>query len=125
MEMTPEKVAFIKGEVKAETLQLAMAKTEEKTIDIEPLQRQVDAVKDPAPRTTRRPSRRTASGTPDVSEVLDQVLVPKTFRIPHRTAEALTRVYLERKLNHVKPDTAQEIVEEALTDWLAKHRYLD
>ena len=57
--------------------------------------------------------------------MLDQVLVPVTIRLPHRTAQALRRAYLEQRLKHAKPDTQQEIVAEALGDWLRGHEFLE
>jgi hypothetical protein len=39
-------------------------------------------------------------------------------------AQALRRAHLEQRLKHAKPDTQQEIVEEALGDWLSKHEFL-
>jgi hypothetical protein len=56
---------------------------------------------------------------------LDQVLVPVTIRLPHRTAQALKRAHLEQKLKYLKPDTLQGIGGEALADWLTKAGYLD
>ncbi|BBO34268.1 hypothetical protein PLANPX_3880 [Lacipirellula parvula] len=53
------------------------------------------------------------------------MLVPVTIRLPRRTAQALRRAHLEQRLKDAKPDTQQEIAEEALADWLAKYGYLD
>jgi hypothetical protein len=49
---------------------------------------------------------------------LDQILVPLTTRIRPETANALRRICLERKLRREKPDSAQDIVELALHQWL-------
>jgi len=62
--------------------------------------------------------------TPEASDLLDQVLVPVTVRLPHRMAQALRRAHLEQRLKHAKPDTQQEIVEEALGDWLLRQGFL-
>lgn len=48
-----------------------------------------------------------------------------TIRLPHRTAQVLPRAYLEQRLKHAKPDTLQEIVEEAIGDWLGQQGFLD
>lgn len=77
------------------------------------------------PRAVRRQSRGRSDSAPEASEVLDQVLVPVTFRLHHRVAQALRRAHLEQRVNHAKPDTRQEIVDEALTAWLTKYGYLD
>jgi len=114
--MTPEKIAFIRNkDEKAPQVQ-------EKTVEL----------RDPAPseQTEAIPSRSRSRGRarpvePQARELLDQVLVPVTMRLQHRTAQALKRAYLEQKLKHLRPDTLQQIGEEALVDWLIKAGYLD
>lgn len=122
MEMTPEKVAFIKGESKPAAVN---AKLEEKTIEMETPPKQPDPPRVSARRASRTSNRRSTIDTRGASEVLDQVLVPVTIRLPHRTAQALKRAYLEQRLKHAKPDTQQEIVEEALADWLGRNEFLE
>lgn len=127
MDMTPEKLAFIKGQSK-NTLSPTVAspaKAEERTIEIEVSPKEPQAVSEPVPARTRRSARRSNQETPGASEVLDQVLVPVTIRLPHRTAQALRRAYLEQRLKHAKPDTQQDIVEEALGDWLSRQGFLE
>lgn len=123
--MTPVQRAFISG---SNGKQSKSSRVEErpqapaKTIELsEP------AASDEAEaRPSRRRSRgRSTSDEPLASEVLDQVLVPVTIRLPHRTAQALKRAHLEQKLKYSKPDTLQGINEEALADWLTKAGYLD
>ena len=53
------------------------------------------------------------------------VLVPITTRLLPRTADALRRAYLEQKLRHARPSTQQEIIEQALHDWLRREGYLE
>jgi hypothetical protein len=48
-----------------------------------------------------------------------------TTRIRADFAEALKRASLERQLQRVKPNTQQDILEEALEPWLRKHGYLN
>jgi hypothetical protein len=131
MKMTPEKIAFIEGGPgKAEKQDSTKVKTDksstDKAIDVQLSQGEsantLERVQTPSRRTSRTRSKYEA---PDASELLDQVLVPVTIRLQHRTAQALKRAYLEQKLKHLKPDTVQEIGEEALTDWLQKAGYLD
>jgi hypothetical protein len=45
------------------------------------------------------------------------------MRLQHRTAQALRRASLEQRLA-AKPDTQQEIAEQALADWLTKQGFL-
>jgi hypothetical protein len=128
MEMTPAKMAFIKGQSEAEPLPpiaAPAAKAAEKTIEIEVSKKETESVKEPAARISRRSSRRSHQDAPNANEVLDQVLVPVTIRLSHRTAQALRRAYLEQRLKHAKPDTQQEIAEDALSDWLLRSGYLD
>ncbi len=128
MDMTPEKLAFIKGQSQAAPNSQAatsLAKVEEKTIEVAVSKKVTESERELSPRSSRRTNRRAIQETRGASEVLDQVLVPVTIRLPHRTAQALRRAYLEQRLKHAKPDTQQEIVEEALGDWLRGHGFLD
>ncbi len=131
MEMTPEKLAFIKGqpgkEPKLSPVESPAAKsTAEKTIELETARAATEAEKEPRSRSGRRSTKgRSSQETPEASELLDQVLVPVTIRLQHRTAQALRRAYLEQRLKHAKPDTQQEIVEEALGDWLVRLGFLE
>jgi len=127
MDMTPEKLAFIQGQSKtAHSSTIATtAKAEEKTIEVAVSPKEPQVLSEPAPARTRRTVRRSGQETPGASEVLDQVLVPVTIRLPHRTAQALRRAYLEQRLKHAKPDTQQDIVEEALSDWLSRQGFLE
>lgn len=128
MDMTPEKLAFIKGQSQAAAVASVTApvtKVEEKIIQVEVTRKETESGREPTPRSSRRANRRASQETPGASEVLDQVLVPVTIRLPHRTAQALRRAYLEQRLKHAKPDTQQEIVEEALGDWLSRQGFLE
>lgn len=130
MEMTPEQMAFIKGQPANEPKAPVAKATFEKTIELPTPDQQGEVAKEPAgdPRTraSRRVARdRSSRSIPEASEILDQVLVPVTIRLQHRTAQALRRTSLEQQLKHAKPDTQQKIVEEALGDWLDKNGYLD
>jgi len=131
MEMTPEKLAFIKGqpvkEARLAPTELLTAKgTAEKLIELESATAETESQKEPRSRSARRSTRsRSSQEMPDASELLDQVLVPVTIRLPHRTAQALRRAYLEQRLKHAKPDTQQEIVEEAVGDWLVRLGFVE
>jgi len=50
--------------------------------------------------------------------------VPLTTRIRHDYATGLKRASLERQLAGVKPNTVQDILEQALEPWLKDHGYL-
>lgn len=53
-----------------------------------------------------------------------QILVPLTTRLQPRTADALRRACLEQKLARKSPHSQQEIVELAVTQWLAENGFL-
>ena len=124
--MTPEKVAFIQGQGAKAVSQATINKTgathePEKIIDLPVQEVPANAEELAPPRSSRK---RQTTQAPEPSEVLDQVLVPVTFRLQHKTSQALKRAYLEQKLKHGKPDTIQEIGEEAIKDWLVHAGYL-
>jgi hypothetical protein len=124
MNMSPEKLSFIRGSTAKQGVPQSTKEPEaaEKTVEL----KSEAPSQEERPSTTRRRSRgRSSSDEPLASEVLDQVLVPVTIRLPHRTAQALKRAHLEQKLKYLKPDTLQGIGEEALADWLTKAGYLD
>lgn len=129
MEMTPEKLAFIKGVDNARGATAAPSKpskqSEEKTIEVDVSPAEATSLSETKPRASRRTNRRTGTEMPAASEMLDQVLVPVTIRVPRRTAQALRRAYLEQRLRQAKPDTQQQIAEEALEDWLMRNGYLN
>lgn len=129
MDMTPEKMAFIQGNTTPTAKPTAVAAepkpAEEKTIDLERPPAEGGEPGESRPRVNRRTGRaRTAREAPGAGEILDQLLVPVTIRLQHRTAQALRRAYLEQRLRHAKPDTQQEIAEQALVEWLASNEYL-
>jgi hypothetical protein len=49
------------------------------------------------------------------------VLIPQTFRLPQRLVEDLARAAIERKIKRRKPWSQQDIVAEAIKEWLRKH----
>lgn len=51
--------------------------------------------------------------------------LPLTTRIRADYATALKRASLERQLSRTKPNTLQDILEEALQPWLRSNGYLD
>lgn len=76
----------------------------------------------------RRASRiATESGGQDTdsraSNLLDEILVPLTTKLRRRTVQALRRAYLEQKLHGRKPATQQEIIEEAVGEWLSQNGF--
>jgi hypothetical protein len=124
--MTPDKLAFIHGNGdKQQTVKVEAAVASGNAVSEQQVQKQTSR-----PRRSSRP-RALASEAPARPSVdsetryIDQILVPLTTRIRPGTANALKRVCLEQKLSRRKPDSAQEIVELALSHWLAQHGFTD
>jgi hypothetical protein len=123
--LTPEKLAFIQGEgassstTPTSSLPRRGRKPKERTVDVE-LSSDSHEPTD-TPRISRpREKHAVSSSLPNANEVLDEVLLPLTTRVPHRLIQSLRRVCLERRLQHQKPDSIQEIVEEAIANWLSR-----
>jgi len=94
MEMSPEKRAFIQSGMKPEVqvAEAAPAPREEKTVDLPSVPAAVENPQDfKAKAQTKRQGRGRGQqqAQPDASDILDQVLVPVTIRLPHRMAQAL------------------------------------
>ena len=49
------------------------------------------------------------------------IRVPQTYRLPQRLVEDLTRAAMERKIKRRKPWSQQDIVAEAIGEWLSHH----
>ena len=49
------------------------------------------------------------------------ILVPQTYRLPQRLVEDLARAAIERKIKRRKPWSQQDIVAEAIGEWLTHH----
>lgn len=126
LNLTPEKLAFIKQDPRLE----AVKEQDVKTIDLQ----QSEEIKESrqekpepveasdskaAPRRQRRRTKRAATQ----ALLSGSALVPLTTRLQPETADALRRVYLERKLDGFNT-TQQEIIEEALQAWLVNEGYL-
>ncbi len=73
-------------------------------------------------RTGRRPRRETPTVDPNpIPYGTANLLAPLTTRLQPATSAALKRAVLEQRLNGRNPATVQEIVEQAVGEWLAKH----
>jgi hypothetical protein len=49
------------------------------------------------------------------------IRVPQTYRLPQRLVEDLARAAIERKIKRRKPWSQQDIVAEAIGEWLTHH----
>lgn len=120
--MSPEKLAFIKGDESGVKSSLSNPEPAVRTIELastdsnKPNKQELTTTR----ATTRRQRARSEATLPNASEVLEDLLVPLTTRLPHRLVQSLRRICLEQRLRHAKPDSIQEIVETAIESWLAK-----
>lgn len=115
--MTPEAAAFIQGESKQTQVENV------RLIDVVPTSTEEDKPSDKRMKTRSRAIREEQE--PGPSDVLDELLVSRTARFQYRTAQALTRAHLERKLKRLRPSSQQEIIELAVQAWLRDRGYLD
>lgn len=117
--LTPDKLAFIQGEESTPESPRRGRKPLTKTIDLSPVEEK--PAPDEPPRIRRPQSRQNSEpAIPNAHDVLNEVLVPLTTRLPHRLVQSLRRLCLEQRLHHAKPDSIQEIIETCIEDWLAK-----
>jgi hypothetical protein len=49
------------------------------------------------------------------------IRIPQTYRLPQRLVEDLARAAIERKIKRRKPWSQQDIVAEAIGEWLSHH----
>lgn len=126
LNMSPEKLAFIKQDPRAE----APIGKVSNTVDVVDMttrkESPVSAAPEPEPEESEQPI---PAPRPDRDSMKRQAaasaLIPLTTRLQQATATALRRAYLERKLEGYANATQQEIVEEALQMWLSSQGYLD
>jgi hypothetical protein len=125
--LTPKLESFVKSgvpEVNTSSRSHSSSETNEPPAEVPVSPR--DAAQRPRGRP-RRPSRTPhAPADPHremrTTSILDEMLVPITTKLRRRTVQALRRVHLEQKLRDAKPATQQEIVEEAIEEWLERHQ---
>jgi len=105
--LSPEKVAFIRGEVHkssgGETLE----------------ERRSESI------TNKAQSVRVTEVLSEEAGEAPPVLVPLTTRLHPEVADALRRANLEQRLKRRNPQTVQEIVELSLRTWLSKAGFLE
>ena len=66
---------------------------------------------------TRKPAERRRQMEPE----FPTVLISQTYRLPTDVVRDLTKVAVERKLNRTAPWSQQDIVAEAVREWISKH----
>ena len=126
--LSPEGMAFIKGgspgtkidpvKAPAEAPPQAVAPTVEDTLSESPAA--------PPSRLRKRPARSDRSRGASHEDYSPRGMrwISVTTRLLPETADALRRASLEQKLERLRPDTQQEIVEAAVRRWLSDEGYL-
>ena len=134
--LPPEAIALIKEgspKPRVETPVIAAAPKEEpeKTIDLA-LARdkraeaaEAEAIaKAPVPQEGVKAARPKAVREKEPDLVSGQSYTPMSFRLPPEIPQGLLRASSDRKIKKIRPFTQQEIVAEALSQWLEKNGYL-
>ena len=133
--LSPEKMAFIKGQEanQADTVADMQTPIQSNAVVVPIVELAAETsptIPDAQPVT--KPSVKRSQAVPDdpiphstTTPANDDYLVAITTRLQARTADALRRAYLEQKLNRREPATQQEIIELAVQQWLRKNSFLD
>jgi hypothetical protein len=122
MRLSPEKLAFIETGKQANNEppskpSLVIAEPELlKQLTPEPPVKVTKASAKPVNRRSRPEPKSQDTDLPHGG--LRNLLVPLTTRLQPATFAALRRAALERRLNGLEPATVQEIIEEAIRNWL-------
>ena len=133
VELPPEALTVIKAgtpkpqsgqSVFGERSALEMAATKTLVLETDPaapaLEQTDAALVEPAKVAKRLPAKEKMSELPSLGGT-----VSASFRLPVEIPNALVRASAERKVKRQKPFTQQEIVAEAVTQWLRKNGFLD
>ena len=122
-DLPPEMLAFVKAGtpqpqivpvIRENPVQLepASGKTMESTPAVPPRFEEEESLRPTKPRTIRDPE-----------PVAHPGLVSLSIRVPPEVPEGLVRASAERKIKRLRPWTQQEIVAEAITQWLKRNGY--
>jgi len=134
--LPPEAIALIKEgspKPKVENTVIAAApKAEpEKTIDLALAREKraegaeaLSTAKEPEGQEGPKASKPKAVREKEPEPVPGQSYVTMTFRLPPEIPQGLLRASADRKIKKVRPFTQQEIVSEALSQWLRKNGYV-
>ena len=125
LDMTPDKMAFIQVSATVPTVVETTGQIgDRRRHSSQPQRRRASRPRNPIRQADERQITRAVKSVDSETPFIDQILVPLTTRIS-QTANALKRVCLEQKLQRRKPDSTQEIVELAVSQWLAQQGFLD
>jgi hypothetical protein len=82
------------------------------------VRQETPAPKDEEPQAPKKPT--APRKAPAVTQA-SSVLVSQTYRLPAELVKELTKTAVDRKLDRTPPWSQQDIVAEALKEWLNKH----
>ena len=133
--LPPEAMALIKEGTPKSVAPLSIAPSE-KHVEIPPTTEDAQAISTPAPVSVTKVTSTTHSESPvekltKAKPLREKIAVPPstealvsmTFRIPASVPTALLRASSERKIRRERPFTQQEIVTEALGQWLNRNGF--
>jgi hypothetical protein len=133
VDLTPKLEAFIKTGIPPAPTQ-PMRPSEPASATSVPSETVVDMPTSTGGSTRLRTRSRRTPRRADVNEggeaesqtasLLGEMLVPLTTKLRRKTVHSLRRAYLEQKLNGQTPATQQEIIEEAVHEWLSRNGFL-
>lgn len=133
--LPPEAIALIKEgspkpKVEAPVIAAAQRAEPEKTIDLALAREKraegaevISTAKEPEGQEGPKASKPKAVREREPEQVPGQSYVTMTFRVPPEIPQGLLRASADRKIKKVRPFTQQEIVSEALSQWLRKNGY--
>ena len=102
--LSPEELTFVSGETSSPKAAMVVPPSKENPL-----------------RNPRKASAIRPSLSREISEVFSDSTVSMTFRLPADLPEQLIRISAERKVHRQAPSSQQDIVAEALREWLATH----
>jgi len=97
----------------------AMDTTQTKASKVVPISETKDKPTEPG----QNPKRREKQRLPDLGTLLAQPRQSKTFRLPVEICELMEKAKLWQRLDSRKPDNEQDIVAEAMLEWLRKRGF--
>ncbi len=80
---------------------------------------------EPKPKVTRKLENKPIERQPvETGSTLEVRSVSRSFRLPENLLVALLRASTERRISRIKPFTQEEMVADAIREWLTKNRLL-
>jgi hypothetical protein len=120
-DLSPAMLEFVKAGTPARVIAAPVARVESEKVE-QPIQNPKSDEDGSEQKTkTFRPSKGLQDQAPERVEPVSKVTL--SIRVPMDIPASLLRVSTDRKLNHQQPATQQEIVTEAIYQWLKRNGY--